>query len=194
MQQAGSGYGQGGRKVWELEVAALMAVARHFMLRVLSEGVGTQWSGDHSKVVLEGNRCSITLNRRRRRTAPTTLTRTCCCQHTGKRLCSVHWLHRLKELRGDQAHVFGLRKHKFARGVKEIAIDLGLPHATRFGAHVFRRGMAQDILDCGGSFVVLLKADDWSSSAYIKYLRTPQPADAAVAQAVILLTDSEDEQ
>ena len=99
----------------------------------------------------------------------------------------------MRELRGDQVEVFGVSKHKFARRVKEVAADAGIPDASRFGTHVFRRGMAQDILDYGGSLAALLKAGGWSSSAYIKYLRSSQPHDAAVAQAVIMLTDSEDE-
>ena len=177
----------------DLPVAALMAVARHFMLRVPSEGVGLQWSGDHSKVTLEENRCTIFLAKRKNCPNGSTLSRNCVCDTTGSSLCSVHWLHRMKALRGDSVDVFGVTKHKFARRVKEIAADVGIPEASRFGTHAFRRGMAQDILDYGGSLASLLRAGDWSSSAYLKYLRSSQPQDAAVAHAVLMLTDSEDE-
>ena len=163
------------------------------MLRVSSEGIGLQWSGDHSKIVLEENSCTITFAKRKNCPGGSTLSRTCVCAATGRGLCSVHWLHRMRALRGDQVEVFGVSKHKFARRVKEVAADAGIPEASRFGTHVFRRGMAQDILDYGGSLASLLKAGDWSSSAYLKYLRSSQPQDAAVAQAVIMLTDSEDE-
>ena len=177
----------------DISIAALMVVARHFMLRVPSEGIGLQWSGDHSKIILEENRCTISFTKRKNCPRGSTLSRNCVCTTTGRSLCSVHWLHRMKDLRGDEVEVFGVSKHKFARRIKEVAADVGIPEASRFGTHVFRRGMAQDILDYGGSLASLLRAGSWSSSAYLKYLRSSQPQDAAVAQAVIMLTDSEDE-
>ena len=65
---------------------------------------------------------------------------------------------------------------------------------ARVTSHAFGRGMAQDILDKGGSLAVLLRAGDWSSSAYLRYVRTAQPQGSAVAQAVINLFDSDVEQ
>ena len=53
--------------------------------------------------------------------------------------------------------------------------------------------MAQDILDMGGSLPALLNAGDWASSAYLKCLRTSQTEDLAVAQAVMCLSDSDDD-
>ena len=51
--------------------------------------------------------------------------------------------------------------------------------------------MAQDIIDAGGSLAVLLRAGEWRSSAFLKYLRESQPEEAAVSQVVINLSDSE---
>ena len=48
----------------ESAVAALMAVARQFLLRVPSEGIPLQWDGSHSNVALEPTRASITLYKR----------------------------------------------------------------------------------------------------------------------------------
>ena len=53
--------------------------------------------------------------------------------------------------------------------------------------------MAQDIIDAGGSLAVLLRAGEWNSSAFLAYLRQSQPQEVAVAQAVINLSDSEED-
>ena len=53
--------------------------------------------------------------------------------------------------------------------------------------------MAQDIIDAGGSLATLLRAGEWRSSAFLKYLRDCQPEEAAISQVVINLSDSEDE-
>ena len=53
--------------------------------------------------------------------------------------------------------------------------------------------MAQDIVSAGGSLAVLLRAGDWHSKAFFKYLRESQAQDEAAAQFVINVSDSEDE-
>ena len=88
---------------------------------------------------------------------------------------------------------FSLNKDHLARRVKDLVARIGVDDAQRYGTHALRRGMAQDILDCGGSLPALLHAGDWSSSAYLKYLRTSQTDDVAVAQAAIFLSDSDEE-
>ena len=90
--------------------------------------------------------------------------------------------------------VFTIDGAYFARRVKELAEHAGVPGASTCGTHSLRRGMAQDILDMGGSLPALLNAGDWSSSAYLKCLRVSQTDDVAVAQAMVLMSDSEDEQ
>ena len=89
--------------------------------------------------------------------------------------------------------MFSLTVGHLARKVKHLAARVGVPNAQHCGTHALRRGMAQDILDLGGSLPALLKAGDWSSSAYLRYLRTSQTDDLAVAQATIYLSESEDE-
>ena len=64
----------------------------------------------------------------------------------------------------------------------------------RIGTHAFRRGMAQDIISAGGSLAILLRAGEWNSSAFLRYLRESQPQEEAVAQVVINLSDSDEEQ
>ena len=79
----------------ELDIACLISVARLFMLRVPSEGVPLQWTGLHSSIILETNRATVTLTRRKHCRQPCVLVRQCCCRQAGRRLCAVHWLHRL---------------------------------------------------------------------------------------------------
>ena len=70
---------------------------------------------------------------------------------------------------------------------------VGVPNAGRTGTHSFRRGMAQDLVDSKGSLAEVLRAGGWSSSAYLRYLRSAQLDDKAVAQMVIDLSESEGE-
>ena len=175
----------------ELEVAALMAVARQFLLRVPSEGIPLEWEGLHSCVVFESHRAVVTLSRRKNTRVPVTLTRDCCCTSTGQRLCAVHWLHALRRASEGKGRVFTLTKHYFATRIKELAAQVGVPDSARFGTHLFRRGMAQDLLDQGGSVAALMVAGGWTSTAFTAYLRRAQIDDVAVARSIIHLSDSE---
>ena len=121
------------------------------------------------------------------------MTRHCCCADSGRLLCSVHWLHQLRDRRIDGGKVFRLSKDHLARRVKHLAKEIGLEDPERYGTHALRRGMAQDILDMGGQLPSLLKAGDWCSSAYLKYLRASQTDDTAVARAIMFFSDSEAE-
>ena len=77
--------------------------------------------------------------------------------------------------------------------MRQYAAEAGVANAVQLGTHAFRRGMAQDIVDHGGSLAVLLKAGDWHSKSFFKYLRESQAEDSAVAQMVVNLSDSEGE-
>ena len=75
--------------------------------------------------------------------------------------------------------------------VRCVAEEVGIENHSKIGTHAFRRGMAQDILDAGGSLAVLMRAGDWRSSAFLAYLRESQPQETAVSQMVFNLSDSE---
>ena len=81
----------------ELEIAALMAISRQFLLRVPSEALPMQWQGSHSRVTLAPTQATLTLSRRKNSAVPVTLKRECCCSSMGAKLCGVHWLHRLHQ-------------------------------------------------------------------------------------------------
>ena len=67
-----------------------------------------------------------------------------CCESSGKTLCSVHWLHKLRLSSEGNGRIFSVSKHYCARRIKELAREAGFEMHARFGAHAFRRGMAQD--------------------------------------------------
>ena len=121
------------------------------------------------------------------------MTRECCCSSAGRRLCAVHWLQRLKATAGDKTRLFSFSKQDFLFAVRAAAQKAGYIEHARLGTHSFRRGMAQDIVDSGSPLSVLLRAGEWNSKAFLACLRQAQPQEAAIAQAVIYLSDSEDE-
>ena len=175
----------------EPEIAALMAISRLYMLRVPSEGLPLQWQGTHSTVVLQDQSATITLTKRKNHRAPTDLVRECCCPTSGRALCAVHWIQRLRESEGTSASLFGVKLHSFRTRIKALAQQVGVTDWAHVGTHSFRRGMAQDIVDAGSPLAVLLRAGGWSSSAYLEYLREGQCTEAAAGQAVIWMSDSE---
>ena len=177
-----------------LEMAAMMSVARLFLLRVPSECVPLQWRGLHSSVEVDGEKAIITLSSRKNSRVPVVLTRTCVCRTSGPKLCAVHWLLRMRSRpQPSNGNIFTTSSSQFASKIKEYSVELNFPMGMRMSSHAFRRGMAQEIIDHGGSLAVLLRAGDWSSSAFLSYLRHSQPEDAAAAQTIIMMSDSEAE-
>ena len=77
--------------------------------------------------------------------------------------------------------------------IREYAREAQLHFSVNLTSHAFRRGMAQDIVDAGGSLAELLRAGGWNSNAFLYYLRDTQVQDVAVSQMVVLLSDTEDD-
>ena len=171
-----------------------MAIARLFLLRVPSEGIPLEWDGEHSRVQASGKEATIMLTRRKNCQLPTVLKRECCCASSGRRLCAVHWIAEMQAQQGS-GRIFSLSASRFLTIVRHAAWESGIPEYNSVGTHAFRRGVAQDIniIDAGGSLAVLLRAGEWNSSAFLAYLRQSQPQEVAVAQAVINLSDSEED-
>ena len=177
----------------DFELAALMAVSRLFLFRVPSEALPLQWCGDHSTVELSEATAKITLTKRKNVKVPSALVRECCCLTSGNTLCAVHWLHKLKARAPESDKVFTLSLHHVRHRLRDFAREAGITEWRSVCTHSFRRGVAQDIVDTGCPLAVLLSAGGWSSAAYTEYLRQDQGCEAAVGQAVIMLSDSEDE-
>ena len=51
--------------------------------------------------------------------------------------------------------------------------------------------MARDIVDSGGSLATLLRAGDWTSSAFVQYLRDNQVEELAALSLLVDHSDSE---
>ena len=103
----------------------------------------------------------------------------------------MHWIHKLRFSSEGNGRVFRVSKHYFARRIKELARDAGFEMHARFGTHAFHRGMAQEVIDLGGSLATLMEAGGWTSSVYRVYLLGAQIEDLAVARAIVQLSDSE---
>jgi hypothetical protein len=176
----------------DVETATLMALSRVFMLRVPSEGIPLQWSGSHSAIELLEASVKITLVKRKNSKGPVTLTRPCICQSTGESLCPVHLLRQLRSLHSGPK-VFTFTTKQFMAEIRDLAASAGHPEASRVGTHAFRRGMAQDILDNGGTLATLLRSGGWTSSAYQEYLRSEQVQDTAVAKFLMVVSESDEE-
>ena len=104
----------------------------------------------------------------------------------------MRWLWHFRERSVGNGRLFSFSAAYLNKFIKKAAQELEAPNASRASTHSLRRGMAQDILDHGGSLATLLKAGDWNSSAYLDYLRFDQPQDVA-GQTLISLSDSDDE-
>ena len=141
----------------DMELAALMAIARMFLLRVPSEALPLEWDGPHSSIQLTPMTASITLAKRKNRSSPSTLTRSWRCSTSGVALCAVRWMHKLAAKKTG-ATVFNLQLHKVRMYIKNMAREAGVADWVQVGARGFRRGMAQDIIDAGSPLSVLLRA------------------------------------
>jgi hypothetical protein len=141
-----------------IQVAALMAVSRHFLLRIPSEAIHLQWQGAHSSVEVLDTSAKVVLTRRKNVSTPSVLERECCCATSGRRLCSVHWLLAMREGATTGGRVSSVSEAEFRSKLEDLAQRAGANGSARVGTHALRRGMAQDIIDAGGSLAVLLRA------------------------------------
>ena len=177
----------------DVEMAALLSVGRAFLFRMPSECIPLQLAGEHSEVVIEGEVLKITLARRKCSSVPSLLERHCCCARSGRSLCAVHQMAPILELarQSGSDRLFSLTAPVFQRRMRELAAACEIPHHDKLGTHALRRGMARDIIDAGGSLAVLLRAGDWKSASYIKYLWESQFEERAAADLLIDHSDSE---
>ena len=164
------------------------------MLRVPSECLPLELDGHHSQITLEDQSATITLFNRKNTAAPSTLRRHCVCKSEGRSLCGVcdlrSWLQRSQDHRRHQ--IFTRSYARFMRYLRSDASDIGMPDAMRLGSHAFRRGMARDIVKCGGSLATLLRAGQWRSRSFMVYLQEHTLDELAVARLMIDHSDDED--
>jgi hypothetical protein len=66
-----------------------------------------------------------------------------------------------------------------------------VPNAAAYGTHAFRRGHARDLLENGSTLAEILRAGQWRSAAFLKYLNI---ADIEKGAAVEVACDTDDEE
>ncbi|CAK0793703.1 unnamed protein product [Prorocentrum cordatum] len=78
-----------------------------------------------------------------------------------------------------RTRIFTRSAEQFVKRLRQDAVEVVLPDPERLGSHSLRRGMAGDIVDGGGSLANLLRAGDWTSSAFVQYLSKNQVEELA---------------
>ena len=121
-----------------------------------------------------------------------TLSRNCVCLSSGLAICPIHLLKRLQTSTVTDT-VFTTSVQRLTTTIRRLAAAVGHPQSQYVGKHSFRRGMAQDILDNGGTLATLLRAGGWTSSAFQLYLRSEQIQDTAVGQLLLEISDSDED-
>ena len=177
----------------DTELGRIVAIARHFMLRVSDElfplqsagrsGIASDSLGWHSEVHLrrppaapDGPREATLLLRTRkneqnsRRGVP--VRRLCSCSREPLLCgpCALRGLLRSAEAAGlgPRERVLSSKPFPALCRLRTLCKQLGLP--ANLGWHAFRRGMARDMLASGATLSQLLRAGGWKSSAFLRYL------------------------
>ncbi len=132
----------------------------------------------------------VSLRSRKNEPTGAVLVRPCTCTPWANDpfMCPVHTLKRYMRDTGrlptgrlfpgnpESLYVSFVRRIRFLGGPQ----CLNIPHAAEWTSHGFRRGMAQDILDNGGSLAEILRAGGWKSAAFLLYLERTEVDQAAV--------------
>ncbi len=179
--------------------ATQSVLAYIFGFRVQNELMPVEWdalpSGGHSSLRLypgAQGRPMLEVSLRSRKNEPTgaVLVRPCTCAPWANDpfMCPVHTLKRYMRDTGrlptgrlfpgnpESLYVSFVRRIRFLGGPQ----CLNIPNAAEWTSHGFRRGMAQDILDNGGSLAEILRAGGWKSAAFLLYLERTEVDQAAV--------------
>ena len=185
----------------------MMYLAAHaFLLRVRNgclplavrnggAGVGPS-SGSESILCLShcGSRLLCRLSSRKNKQHGSVLERTCWCSTRSSGTCPVHvlwpWLAKLPEGARPWGGVCG---QTALSGLRRRLEQLGLPDPGSYRLHDFRRGHAQDLLEGGSSLTLILKAGEWKSAAFLRYLQVEELEARAVLEAHMNLSEAEAE-
>ena len=187
----------------DMELARLLAIARHFLLRAADELFPLQRAGRsslpsdslawHSELDL-GKTSVIVLRTRKNKPRGSKISRSCVCRTQHPLLCGACILRVLsqdsiRQRKGPQERLFTSSPTSALTRLRSLALDLGLP--VHFGWHSLRRGMARDLLDGGCSLGQLLYAGGWRSAAVLRYLTWPDVDSRVATDLVINESDSD---
>ena len=128
-------------------------------------------AGSHSRLSITKSKLVLQLARRKNKPFGTTLLRSCWCL-TCKTTCPVH---RAMPFLNDkmwhgQSLFRGLTPFDFVEGLRARLALLKIKDPSNYGSHDFRRGHAVDMQLGGRSLAEILRAGEWSSPAFTKYI------------------------
>ena len=180
----------------------LYRMAYTFLLRVPSEGLPVMAAGaealgrplapgQHSALVPLEDRLVLVLARRKNRPHGSSLVRECTCA-AARKLCPVHrlgaWLQRCRPGARPFAHISpGWATAELRRRLRALRV----PQAELHSLHGFRRGRARDILRANGRLIDVLRAGEWASSAFAKYLDAEEVEAGAEVEAYLVESESD---
>ena len=84
-----------------------------------------------------------------------------------------------------------IRSAQALLALRELLLELNVPDALCYGAHGFRSGRAEDLLQAGGRLADILAAGDWRSAAFLDYLNKERLERDRVAEAHAAVTASD---
>ena len=185
-------------KFREFGLAVAMVFAAMFLLRCKDELMPLTWAVlelSTSPANSQAKVC-IRLASRKNRMQGAVLTRYCSCHQGWAAICPVHVLERYLESaqRSMQGKLFDFSYSFFLRRIRELLAWLQVPDSHLYSTKAFRRGTARQMLASGSSLADVLKAGQWSSSAFMLYLDRNEVDEAAIFDALDNFSDdSEDE-
>jgi hypothetical protein len=185
-------------------VGMLYLAAYVFLLRVPSEllpavvgadgdALSPLAAGVHSCLAVCGNELVLRLAKRKNKLHGTVLRRGCWCD-TRRQMCPVHVLGAWVQRCTPGVMPFAAHSADWARkDLRCRLLELGVEGASGYWLHDFRRGHAQDMVDAGGRLGEILRAGEWSSPAFTKYLDLEGLETSAVVEAHVIESDDDDD-
>ena len=172
------------RQLESHKFAMLWLVAYWFLLRVPSEALpmqkgiagGSLANSDVSVLSLEADgRLRLQLASRKNKQGGSSLWRSCSCAACVK-TCPVHVLwHEFFDKFDVGARPWADVSASVAREQLRATLRaLRVPDAASYGTHDFRRGHAKDLQQAGTPMAEILRAGEWRSRAFVKYLDLPE--------------------
>lgn len=120
------------------------------------------------------------------------LKRVCSCRGS-ERTCPVHglWDRHFASLPDGAEPWAGLTAASALLALRGVLQKLSVPCAHEFGTHAFRRGHARDLLQGGATLAEILRAGQWKSAAFLRYLES---ADIEQGAALEVACDTDEEE
>lgn len=145
-------------------------------------------------IAVQGDELILLLARRKNHPHGSVIRRGCTCA-ADERLCAVHVVGRWWAAQADGAGPFAGVSAAWARCELRRRLKLlGVGGADNFCLHDFRRGHAQDLVESGADLQRILRAGEWVSPVFLKYLDTVKCEKAAAVHAHLDKSEGEDEE